>query len=120
MQCQTLPVVQKEQGSVWLYAQERARGVPVMDGADAESVADAVFGAHEFRSRQGASQKRMSLTWRASYNGNIFRVFFIFDDGSIVISSRKNRLFFLWRWLFLPLKPRHIKSHLPPMKSSKI
>ena len=52
MQCKALPVVQKEQGSVWLYALERARGVPVMDGADAEFVADAVFGAHEFRSRQ--------------------------------------------------------------------
>ena len=62
MQSQTFPVVQKEQGSVWLYALERARGVPVMDGADAELVADAVFRAHEFRSRQGASQKRMSLT----------------------------------------------------------
>ena len=84
MQCKALPVVKKEQGSVWLYALERARGVPVMDGADAEFVADAVFRAHEFRSRQGASQKRISLTWRASYNGNIFRVFFIFDDGDVL------------------------------------
>ena len=50
MQSQALPVVQKEQGSVWLYALERARGVPVMDGADAEFVADAVSGAHEFGS----------------------------------------------------------------------
>ena len=51
MQSQALPVVQKEQGSAWLYALERARGVPVMDGADAELVADAVFCAHELRLR---------------------------------------------------------------------
>ena len=52
MQSEALSIVQEEQGSVRLYALERARGVPVMDGADAEFVADAVFGAHEFRSRQ--------------------------------------------------------------------
>ena len=61
MQCKALPVVQKEQGSVWLYALERARGVPVMDGADAEFVADAVFGAHEFCFRQSLSE-----TWNLS------------------------------------------------------
>ena len=61
MQSQALPVVQKEQGSVWLYALERARGVPVMDGADAEFVADAVFRAHEFCSRQSLSE-----TWNLS------------------------------------------------------
>ena len=61
MQSQTLPVVQKEQWSVWLYALEWARDVPVMDGADAEFVADAVFGAHEFCFRQ-----RLSETWNLS------------------------------------------------------
>jgi len=61
MKCQALPVVHKEQGSVRLYALERPGCVLLMDGADAELVADAVFRAHQFRSRQSLSE-----TWNLS------------------------------------------------------
>ena len=43
MQSEALSIVQEEQGSAFFCT--------LMDGADAEFVADAVSGAHEFRSR---------------------------------------------------------------------
>ena len=53
-ECKTSPVVQKEQGGVCLYVAEIGREMPavffLMYRADAEFVADAVFGAHEFGS----------------------------------------------------------------------
>ena len=53
MQSEALSIVQEEQGSAFFCT--------LMDGADAEFVADAVFGAHEFCFRQSLSE-----TWNLS------------------------------------------------------